>query len=88
MDRRQQKGQARKLDFDMHELRRQRRAKGWTQGQLAKALGTSVAAISEWERGLREPRAKRIPKIAKLFKMDSLELVKSMEVTPTKTVAA
>jgi DNA-binding transcriptional regulator YiaG len=40
-------------------LRRQvrdiRAAHGWTQSQLAHAIGVTQGAVSAWERGLRSP---------------------------------
>jgi transcriptional regulator with XRE-family HTH domain len=32
-----------------------RKLRGWTQGQLASALGVKQATISRWETGLDEP---------------------------------
>lgn len=63
----------------MSELRRQRLAKGWTQKQLACAMNTSIAAVSEWERGQRQPHPKRFPKLAKLFGIEALALTRVIE---------
>ncbi len=37
-------------------IRRARRAKGWTQQQLAAAIGSGVRAIPDWESGKYAPR--------------------------------
>jgi transcriptional regulator with XRE-family HTH domain len=41
-----------------------RARKGWTQQQLATALGTSISRVSGWERGEHLPQRSHQPAIA------------------------
>ncbi|MGJ8725869.1 MAG: helix-turn-helix domain-containing protein [Roseibacillus sp.] len=50
-----------------HHLRRRRQALEWTQKETATLLGISCDILSDWERGLVEPRLSRIPKIEKFL---------------------
>ena len=38
------------------EIREFRRSRGWTQADLARALGTDAVTVSRWERGVSTPR--------------------------------
>lgn len=52
----------------MLQLKRRRVAAGFSQMQLAKALGVkSTATVSMWESGQREPKASRLPEIARVL---------------------
>jgi len=44
---------------------------GWTQTKLAKAVGVSRGAVSQWEADRTEPSAPNCRKIASLLKVDS-----------------
>lgn len=57
-------------------LSEKRLAKGFTQGELAKALGyTSPQFISNWERGLAEPPLEALKKMVKILDLDRDELI-------------
>lgn len=73
--------------LDMNQLRRLRYAKGWTQAQLARAMGTSTAAVSAWENGKRIPWSKRFPKLAQVLGVDTMELTRIVDPreTPKQT---
>jgi len=38
------------------DIRELRKAKGWTQAELARKLGTDNVTVSRWERGVSSPR--------------------------------
>ena len=44
-----------------------RKEKGLTQWNLAKAVGVSQKAVDYWERGVNEPKANYIVKLADFF---------------------
>lgn len=46
-------------------IRKYRKAKGLTQAELAKKLGSAQYVITNYERGLRRPSADKLPDIAK-----------------------
>lgn len=48
---------------------RERRLRGAipTQQEVAKVLGVQASTVSKWERGLANPRADKLPMIAKLY---------------------
>lgn len=50
-----------------HHLRARRQTLEWTQKETATLLGVSADILSDWERGLVEPRHSRIPKIEKFL---------------------
>ena len=49
------------------ELKRLRKQRGFTQGQLGEAFGLSQATIASWENGTRQPTTDFIPTIAEFF---------------------
>ena len=53
--------------------------KGYTQVELADKLGVNQATISCWQNGVRTPRTKQLPDIAKLLGVSVTTLVKSFE---------
>ena len=61
--------------FSGQRLAAARVAAGLTQQQLADALGASKARISEWEHDVTQPRASRVPAIARAINVDPLELM-------------
>ncbi|MDB1126280.1 helix-turn-helix domain-containing protein [Vibrio algarum] len=44
------------------------------QDDLAERLGVTVQTISKWERGINEPKAGRVPQIAKILKLSEREI--------------
>ena len=58
----------------MTAIRRLREERGFSQQELAQALGVTQGAVSHWENGLRKPDIDDIVKIAQLFscKVDDL----------------
>lgn len=44
-------------DKPWHELTQARKARGWSQKQLANKVGVSAKTVSNWEIGRRKPRA-------------------------------
>ncbi|MCD7945904.1 MAG: helix-turn-helix domain-containing protein [Clostridiales bacterium] len=55
-------------DFDLGgRIASLRRAKGWTQEKLARALGVSNQAVSKWESNLCCPDVQLLPEITDLF---------------------
>lgn len=52
---------------------------GYTQAQLAKAIGTTQSSISAWENGgLGEARLKDVLKLCKLFGCNLDDLIKEV----------
>jgi transcriptional regulator with XRE-family HTH domain len=45
------------------QIRNARLAKGMTQADLASRVGRSRVAVSEWERGVKAPRVRVIPRL-------------------------
>jgi transcriptional regulator with XRE-family HTH domain len=62
----------------MHPIERYRKAKGWTQTELAEQVGVSLNTVQNWERGT-EPRPKHRAKLAEVFGIDGLQLLTEME---------
>jgi transcriptional regulator with XRE-family HTH domain len=60
-----------------------RKARGWTQPQLAGMLGISLAALTYYERQARNPSAEFVAKTAKLFNVSVDELL-SHSVKPAR----
>ena len=61
------------------ETKRLRRSLGMNQGEFAKYLGISRAALSAWENGRAEPSSANIRKILKIFK-DNNQTKKALEI--------
>lgn len=57
------------IDLPLHarELLAVRQKRGWTQQQLAKALGVSETTVYNWERGRSEPHPHRMAHIRRLL---------------------
>ena len=45
-------------------IRQARKARGWTQEQLASAIGTTQQTINRWESGQTEPKVSDLRKIS------------------------
>ena len=50
------------------QIRELRTARGWTQAQLARALGTDPVTVSRWERNISKPRPAGIRRLATLLR--------------------
>lgn len=70
----------------MKTIRELREAKGMTQLEVAFQLKVTPATVSNWERGVFEPKATQLRAIAKLFGVssDDIELIEG----DTKKAAA
>lgn len=49
--------------------------KGWTQKQLAEAIGTPWQTINKWETGVRNPKMQALMKIADALEVDWATLI-------------
>lgn len=47
---------------------------GYTQADVATALGVTIPTVSVWERGLSTPSPRYIPQLAKLFHVSGKEI--------------
>lgn len=56
-------------------LKLYRRARGWGQNELAKALNLSAKTVSHWETGYTEPSISQLIFLADLFDTSIDELV-------------
>jgi len=56
-------------------IRAVRTAWGWTQGTLAKALGSAQSLISEWEKDISRPSGASLTALAKLFQNTAAALI-------------
>ena len=48
-----------------------RKEKGLSQAELGKSIGVSQKAVDYWERGINEPKASYIIKLAKYFNVSA-----------------
>ena len=65
-------------DFDpvkINAIRILRTARGWTQSQLAKRVGTSKQLVSVWEIGDSIPGPAFLPKVARVLDVDPVRLM-------------
>ena len=56
-------------------IKEARKAQNLTQGELAKILGVSQAAISQWENGLTEPGFEYLKQLSNVLNVTIDELV-------------
>jgi len=63
----------------MKTIRELREEAGLTQLEVAYRLGVTPATVSNWERGIFEPKASQLRAIARLFGVssDDIELIES-----------
>lgn len=57
------------LGMDGDEIRRAREARGWTQQQLAQAVGVGPRTVGNWERGATVPK-NRMGKLRQVFAVE------------------
>lgn len=60
----------------MQEIVVQRKKKGMTQAELAKRLGVTQGAVSQWESGISKPDIFTVVKMAAVFECTVDELLK------------
>jgi transcriptional regulator with XRE-family HTH domain len=70
------------MPADVPPLRRLRRLRGWTQGELAEAAGVGRATITRLERGLREPRPGTMARIARALGVEIRQIDEFREDRP------
>ncbi len=65
----------------MKTIRELRQARGWTQLELANAIGVTPVTVFNWERGKYEPKASQIRALARVFEvsMDAIDFEGPME---------
>jgi transcriptional regulator with XRE-family HTH domain len=56
-------------------IREFRKAKGWSQAELAKKIGRLQSQVSEWETGFAEPQVATLLAIATALKVDVGQLL-------------
>lgn len=67
----------------MRMMKRHRMAKGMTMNVLSRKLGVSVATVHAWESGRNLPRPDMVPKLARIFEIDPMELTRVISPDPT-----
>ena len=65
-----------------------RRAKGWSQGDLAQMLQVSPSAVGMYEQGRREPSAQMLVAMAEFFNVTTDYLLTGKCLTPQEQQAA
>lgn len=75
------------MAFDPKQLLRQREAKGWSQGALARKAAVSRSAVSHWETGRAAPDEAQSKRLAALF-AQAAPGGKSAEVGPNAKAVA
>lgn len=77
------------VDFG-NTIKQLRKKAGLTQLELAERIGTSQAAIAQYEKGLKAPELSKLPSIAKAFSVTVSELFteeqKRIQVTKIKDI--
>lgn len=58
----------------VNKLKILRVTKGMSQQELAKALGVTQGAVSQWETGIKQPNEKMLCRLAEVLECDSKEL--------------
>ena len=67
-------------------IRKARGKKGWTQKQLAEAIGVKHNSISDWERGKNKPYADMLERIMGALDVDANTLMGHKPMPPKRTV--
>ncbi len=60
-------------------LKQLREEKSLTQLDVAFKLGTTPTTVSNWERGLQEPRASHIPALAELYGVSLADIFEAIK---------
>jgi transcriptional regulator with XRE-family HTH domain len=73
----------------MKTIRELREERGWSQFELAVKTGVTPSTISNWERGMTEPKVSQLRRLAELFgvSMDVIEVADREETPEGKRVA-
>lgn len=58
-----------------YRIKEHRKARGWTQEQLAQMVGTTKGYISQMENGVREPSAETLRSLAAAFGVDAVQMI-------------
>lgn len=58
----------------MRAFKRYRMARGYTLHDLAGKLDVATSTVAAWESGRNLPRPNHVPKLARLFEIDAVEL--------------
>src|SRR5580704_16871111 len=73
----------RKIEDSFSErLKMLRKARGWSQEDLAARLDVSAGSVGNWEMGPHEPHAKTLKKIAGIFEVDVVFLLRGQREEP------
>lgn len=59
----------------MVQIKAARKAVGMSQANLAKMVGVTQGAVSQWERGITHPGFKILPKLAQALKLSLDDLI-------------
>ncbi|MBA2678215.1 MAG: helix-turn-helix transcriptional regulator [Ktedonobacteraceae bacterium] len=60
-------------------LKELREAKNLTQLEVAYELKTTPGTISNWERGVQEPRLNQVQSLAKLYGVSTDEIIRAVQ---------
>lgn len=63
-------------------IKKARQKAGLTQVQVAEAVKVHQSAVAQWENGLTQPRADRLPELARLLKCSVKALLTKDEAEP------
>ncbi len=58
---------------------RMRKAKGWSQGELARRAGIDRTRLGKWERGVHDPRLDGLTRLAEILGVEAALLVSGCE---------
>lgn len=58
---------------------RMRKAKGWSQGELARRAGIDRTRLGKWERGVHDPRLDDLTRLAEILGVEASLLVSGRE---------
>ena len=67
--------------LQLQKLSDYRRMVSQTQEQIAKKLGVTQEAVSQWESGLTRPDLKLIPELAHIYGVTSDEIINAVSVS-------
>lgn len=61
----------------MNIITQHRKAKGYSQTELAKILGVSQVTVTHWETGKVFPQGKNLMKLSEVLDVSAMDIVKS-----------